>query len=59
MNKRLTKPHETNERLERPCGLLGVPPDSLRQTFILVTNDMTVKEAIDKLMTGTESQRPQ
>lgn len=27
MNKELTKPHEKNERLERPCGRLGVPPD--------------------------------
>ena len=27
MNKRLTKPHEKNERLEKPCGRLGVPPD--------------------------------
>lgn len=27
MNKRLTKPHEKNERLESPLGLLGVPPD--------------------------------
>lgn len=27
MNKRLTKPHEKNERLNSPLGLLGVPPD--------------------------------
>lgn len=53
MNKRLTKPHEKNERLERPCGLLGVPPDFSRQTYILVTNDMSVKEIIDRLITGT------
>lgn len=50
MNKRLTKPHEKNERLERPCGLLGVPPDFSRQTYILVTNDMSVKEIIDRIL---------
>lgn len=29
MNKRLTKPHEKNVRLNSPLGLLGVPPDCL------------------------------
>ena len=28
MNKRLTKPHEKNVRLETPTGLIGVPPDA-------------------------------
>lgn len=59
MNKRLTKPHEKNERLERPCGLLGVPPDLSRQTYILVTNDMSVKEVIDRIMPGTKRYYPQ
>lgn len=59
MNKRLTKPHEKNERLERPSGLLGVPPDFSRQTYILVTNDMTVKQAVDKLMIETKNYYPQ
>ena len=27
MEKKLNKPHEKNERLKRPCGRLGVPPD--------------------------------
>ena len=50
MNKRLTKPHEKNERLERPCGLLGVPPDLAPETYVLITNDMSVKEIIEKLL---------
>ncbi len=54
MYKRLTKPHEKNERLERPSGLLGVPPDFSQQTYILVTNDMSVKEVIDRIMPGTK-----
>jgi hypothetical protein len=24
--KKLTKPHMKNVRLEKPCGLIGVPP---------------------------------
>ena len=28
MNKNLTKPHSVNVRLDRPCGLIGVPPDA-------------------------------
>lgn len=27
MNKRLTKAHVKNERIDSPLGLLGVPPD--------------------------------
>lgn len=30
MEKKLNKPHVINERLERPTGLLGVPPDARR-----------------------------
>lgn len=28
MNRRLTKPYEKNVRLDKPCGLIGVPPDA-------------------------------
>lgn len=27
MNKRLTKPHDKNVRIDSPLGLFGVPPD--------------------------------
>lgn len=50
MNKRLTKPHEKNERLNSPLGLLGVPPDcpSIQRllqnggTVIIVNGDATI-----------------
>lgn len=50
MNKRLTKPHEKNERLDSPEGLLGVPPDcpSIQRllqgggTVIIVNGDATI-----------------
>lgn len=49
MNKRLTKPHEKNVRLDSPLGLLGVPPDCydkatvLRgKTVIIVNGDLTI-----------------
>lgn len=34
MNKRLYKPHEKNVRLDEPCGLLGVPPDSAVKIYV-------------------------
>lgn len=30
MEKKLNKPHEINERIDSPLGLLGVPPDARR-----------------------------
>lgn len=49
MNKELTKPHEKNERLERPCGRLGVPPDPTPcvtiispGSIVIVTGDVRV-----------------
>jgi len=49
MNKRLTKPHEKNERLESPLGLLGVPPDPTPcvtvfspGSVVIVTGDVRV-----------------
>ena len=34
MNKRLNKPYEKNVRLDEPCGLLGVPPDSTVKIYV-------------------------
>ena len=28
MTKKLTKPYAKNVRLDKPCGLIGVPPDT-------------------------------
>lgn len=28
MEKKLNKPYSRNVRLDKPCGLLGVPPDT-------------------------------
>ena len=28
MEKKLNKPYSRNVRLDKPCGLLGVPPDA-------------------------------
>lgn len=62
MNKRLTKPFEKNVRLDAPLGLLGVPPDAAMpggETYIIVTNDLSVKQVIDKLFDPDSSSHPQ
>ena len=58
-NKRLTKPYEKNVRLDSPLGLLGVPPDANGETYVLVTNDITVKQVVDKLMMEPKHYYPQ
>jgi len=50
MEKKLNKPHEINERIDSPLGLLGVPPDcpTLRRavaqgaTVIVVNGDVSI-----------------
>lgn len=32
--KKLTKPHLKNVRLEKPCGLIGVPPDGVTKIYL-------------------------
>lgn len=47
--KKLTKPHLKNVRLEKPCGLLGVPPDATIKiyapagTVVIVTDKPVYK----------------
>lgn len=41
MNKKLTKPYAKNVRLDRPCGLIGVPPDMPPAAFT-VPNDKVI-----------------
>ena len=50
MNKRLTKPHELNPRLETPTGLIGVPPRTASgrdDTYIIVTDRETAESFIN------------
>lgn len=42
VNKRLTKPHQKNIRLDSPLGLLGVPPDSSSAPVFTVMNDKVI-----------------
>lgn len=62
MNKRLTKPFVKNARLKAPLGLLGVPPDAAipgGETYIIVTNDQSVKQVIDNLFDSKTPSLPQ
>lgn len=52
MKKNLSKPHIINARLTAPLGRKGVPPEAAipgGETYIIVTNDLSVKQAIDNL----------
>lgn len=42
MNKKLTKPHEKNIRLEAPTGLIGVPPDEFNAGFTVLEDKVII-----------------
>ena len=44
MEKQLNKPYSRNVRLDKPCGLLGVPPDA---PFIGANNIVVVARLTD------------
>lgn len=35
MEKKLNKPYSRNVRLDKPCGLIGVPPDTTSPVMIV------------------------
>ena len=62
MNKRLTKPHEKNIRLDAPLGLLGVPPEAAsdggEDTYIIVTDRKTAERVINEIFGAGNSPAP-
>ena len=62
MNKRLTKPHEKNIRLDAPLGLPGVPPEAAidggADTYIIVTDKKTAERFIDEIFRAGNSHAP-
>lgn len=42
MNKKLTKAHKKNIRLDSPLGLLGVPPDAPKGAVIVTDSPIII-----------------
>ena len=59
MTKKLNKPYIHNDRLDNPCGRLGVPPDA---PFIRTVNNVVIiakltDGQIDEIMDILDAQR--
>ena len=42
MNKKLTKDHVKNDRLEKPTGLIGVPPNTSYEAFTVLSDKVII-----------------
>lgn len=51
MYKKLTKAYAKNVRLDKPCGLIGVPPDARKNVIIIARlDDSQCSRIVDTLL---------